>query len=167
VDSIDEHAVESRLYTAGLPDPDLVIRTAASCASRTFLLFQAAYAEFGRPRRTGLILAKSSFRPRSTTTRYVNGATALRESLINPMYVHDASEPLVAPPSGLRSSCRASSASRTYIGLIRDSLEVPKPAELATGFEPGEQEMIVEHSSLRSEYVEHVLDLRWRAAYER
>src|SRR5580692_11772705 len=31
------------------------------------------------------------------------------------MWVRDASEPLVAPPSGLRSSCRASSASRTHM----------------------------------------------------
>jgi undecaprenyl diphosphate synthase len=46
VDSIDEHAVESRLYTAGLPDPDLVIRTGGELRLSNFLLFQAAYAEF-------------------------------------------------------------------------------------------------------------------------
>jgi undecaprenyl diphosphate synthase len=45
-ESIDEHAVESRLYTAGLPDPDLVIRTGGELRLSNFLLFQAAYAEF-------------------------------------------------------------------------------------------------------------------------
>ena len=43
--SIDEHAIESRLYTAGLPDPDLVIRTGGELRLSNFLLFQAAYAE--------------------------------------------------------------------------------------------------------------------------
>jgi undecaprenyl diphosphate synthase len=46
VDSIDEYAVESRLYTAGTPDPDLIIRTGGELRLSNFLLFQAAYAEF-------------------------------------------------------------------------------------------------------------------------
>jgi undecaprenyl diphosphate synthase len=46
VDSIDERAVESCLYTAGLPDPDLVIRTGGELRLSNFLLYQAAYAEF-------------------------------------------------------------------------------------------------------------------------
>jgi undecaprenyl diphosphate synthase len=46
VDSIDEHAVHSRLYTADLPDPDLLIRTGGELRLSNFLLFQAAYAEF-------------------------------------------------------------------------------------------------------------------------
>lgn len=46
VESIDEYAVQSRLYTAGLPDPDLVIRTGGELRLSNFLLFQAAYAEF-------------------------------------------------------------------------------------------------------------------------
>jgi undecaprenyl diphosphate synthase len=45
-DSIDEYAIESRLYTAGMPDPDLVIRTGGELRLSNFLLFQAAYAEF-------------------------------------------------------------------------------------------------------------------------
>jgi undecaprenyl diphosphate synthase len=45
-DSIDEQMVKSRLYTAGLPDPDLVIRTGGELRLSNFLLFQAAYAEF-------------------------------------------------------------------------------------------------------------------------
>jgi undecaprenyl diphosphate synthase len=46
VDSIDEDAVESCLYTAGLPDPDLIIRTGGELRLSNFLLFQSAYAEF-------------------------------------------------------------------------------------------------------------------------
>ena len=46
VDSIDERAVASRLYTAGLPDPDLIVRTGGELRLSNFLLFQAAYAEF-------------------------------------------------------------------------------------------------------------------------
>ncbi|HEY1680110.1 MAG TPA: polyprenyl diphosphate synthase [Candidatus Tumulicola sp.] len=46
VESIDERAVGSRLYTAGLPDPDLIVRTGGEQRLSNFLLFQAAYAEF-------------------------------------------------------------------------------------------------------------------------
>ncbi len=46
VESIDERAIQSKLYTAGLPDPDLVIRTGGELRLSNFLLFQAAYAEF-------------------------------------------------------------------------------------------------------------------------
>lgn len=45
-DSIDERAIASRLYTADLPDPDLIIRTGGELRLSNFLLFQAAYAEF-------------------------------------------------------------------------------------------------------------------------
>jgi undecaprenyl diphosphate synthase len=46
VDSIDERAIGSKLYTAGLPDPDLIIRTGGELRLSNFLLYQAAYAEF-------------------------------------------------------------------------------------------------------------------------
>ena len=42
---IDEAAVASRLYTAGLPDPDLLIRTSGEHRLSNFLLWQLAYAE--------------------------------------------------------------------------------------------------------------------------
>ncbi len=45
-DSIDERALASRLYTAGLPDPDLIVRTGGELRLSNFLLFQSAYAEF-------------------------------------------------------------------------------------------------------------------------
>jgi undecaprenyl diphosphate synthase len=46
VASIDERALASRLYTAGLPDPDLIVRTGGELRLSNFLLFQSAYAEF-------------------------------------------------------------------------------------------------------------------------
>ncbi len=44
--SIDEAAVSRVLYTAGLPDPDLVIRTGGEQRLSNFLIWQTAYAEF-------------------------------------------------------------------------------------------------------------------------
>jgi undecaprenyl diphosphate synthase len=46
VDSIDEGAVGRMLYTADLPDPDLIVRAGGERRLSNFLLFQAAYAEF-------------------------------------------------------------------------------------------------------------------------
>ncbi|MGD0783496.1 MAG: polyprenyl diphosphate synthase, partial [Candidatus Aminicenantales bacterium] len=42
---IDESLFSGRLYTAGLPDPDLVIRTSGEMRVSNFLLWQIAYAE--------------------------------------------------------------------------------------------------------------------------
>ena len=42
---IDEEAIASRLYTADLPDPDLLIRTSGEMRVSNFLLWQIAYAE--------------------------------------------------------------------------------------------------------------------------
>jgi undecaprenyl diphosphate synthase len=44
-DSIDDDAVASRLSTAGIPDPDLVIRTSGEMRVSNFLLWEIAYAE--------------------------------------------------------------------------------------------------------------------------
>jgi len=43
---IDEALIASRLYTAGLPDPDLIIRTAGEMRLSNFLIWQGAYAEY-------------------------------------------------------------------------------------------------------------------------
>ena len=43
---IDEAAISASLYTAGLPDPDLVIRTGGEQRLSNFLIWQSAYAEF-------------------------------------------------------------------------------------------------------------------------
>ncbi|MCP3993769.1 MAG: di-trans,poly-cis-decaprenylcistransferase [bacterium] len=45
-DHIDAEALGSYMYTADLPDPDLVIRTSGETRLSGFLLWQAAYAEF-------------------------------------------------------------------------------------------------------------------------
>ena len=44
-EQVDEAAIEARLYTAGVPDPDLLIRTAGEARLSNFLIWQAAYAE--------------------------------------------------------------------------------------------------------------------------
>lgn len=43
--TIDESTVESRLHTTGLPDPDLLIRTAGEMRLSNYLLWQISYAE--------------------------------------------------------------------------------------------------------------------------
>jgi len=42
---VTEEMIQSRLYTAGLPDPDLLIRTSGEMRISNFLLWQIAYAE--------------------------------------------------------------------------------------------------------------------------
>ena len=44
-DAIDEDAFAARLLTAGMPDPDLLIRTSGEQRISNFLLWQTAYAE--------------------------------------------------------------------------------------------------------------------------
>jgi undecaprenyl diphosphate synthase len=43
--AIDEDAVSGALYTAGMPDPDLLVRTAGEMRVSNFLLWQISYAE--------------------------------------------------------------------------------------------------------------------------
>jgi undecaprenyl diphosphate synthase len=42
---VTEQAISARLYTAGQPDPDLLIRTSGEMRISNFLLWQIAYAE--------------------------------------------------------------------------------------------------------------------------
>jgi undecaprenyl diphosphate synthase len=44
-EKIDETTIASRLDTAGIPDPDLIIRTSGELRLSNFLLWQSAYAE--------------------------------------------------------------------------------------------------------------------------
>ncbi len=44
-EEVDEAAISERLYTANLPDPDLLIRTSGEMRISNFLLWQIAYAE--------------------------------------------------------------------------------------------------------------------------
>ena len=46
IDSIDESLVSDNLYTAGQPDPDLIIRPSGEYRISNFLLWQSAYTEF-------------------------------------------------------------------------------------------------------------------------
>jgi len=44
--NVDERSLSSYLYTAGIPDVDLVIRTAGNFCISNFMLWQTAYAEY-------------------------------------------------------------------------------------------------------------------------
>tara|TARA_B100000401_G_scaffold411922_1_gene331029 strand:+ start:54 stop:806 length:753 start_codon:yes stop_codon:yes gene_type:complete len=45
IDNIDETLLSSELYTADIPDPDLIIRTGGEYRLSNFLLWQSAYSE--------------------------------------------------------------------------------------------------------------------------
>jgi undecaprenyl diphosphate synthase len=45
-EGITEETISQRLFTAGLPDPDLIVRTAGEMRLSNFLIWQAAYAEY-------------------------------------------------------------------------------------------------------------------------
>ena len=45
-DGIDEKLLSSRMYTAGQPDPDLILRPSGEYRTSNFLLWQSAYAEY-------------------------------------------------------------------------------------------------------------------------
>jgi undecaprenyl diphosphate synthase len=45
-EDVDEELVTSYLYTAGLPDPDMIIRTGNECRISNFMLWQGAYSEY-------------------------------------------------------------------------------------------------------------------------
>ena len=46
INDINEKRISDSLYTKGLPDPDLIIRTGGDCRLSNFLLWQVAYSEF-------------------------------------------------------------------------------------------------------------------------
>ena len=46
VGDIDERLVSSYMYTAGLPDPDIILRPSGEKRISNFLLWQCAYSEF-------------------------------------------------------------------------------------------------------------------------
>jgi undecaprenyl diphosphate synthase len=43
--SIDEETIQQHLYTAGTPDPDLLIRTSGEMRISNYLLWQISYSE--------------------------------------------------------------------------------------------------------------------------
>jgi undecaprenyl diphosphate synthase len=44
-ETVSEHTISSHLYTAGIPDPDLLVRTSGEMRISNFLLWQISYAE--------------------------------------------------------------------------------------------------------------------------
>jgi undecaprenyl diphosphate synthase len=44
--SVTTEDIEAKLYTAGIPDPDLIVRTAGELRLSNFLMWQSAYSEF-------------------------------------------------------------------------------------------------------------------------
>ena len=46
IDSIDQDLISDYLYTKGIPDPDMLIRTSGEYRISNFLLYQIAYTEF-------------------------------------------------------------------------------------------------------------------------
>ncbi len=50
LDKVNEQTISDRLYTAGQPDVDLMIRTSGEMRLSNFLLYQCAYAEFLFPK---------------------------------------------------------------------------------------------------------------------
>ena len=46
IDDIDEDTVSNNLWSAGIPDPDLLIRTGGEIRISNYLLWQCAYSEF-------------------------------------------------------------------------------------------------------------------------
>jgi undecaprenyl diphosphate synthase len=45
-EEVTEEVISRHLYTAGCPDPDLIIRTSGELRTSNFLIWQAAYAEY-------------------------------------------------------------------------------------------------------------------------
>lgn len=58
---ITEEAISQQLDTAGLPDPDLVIRTAGEMRLSNFLIWQSAYAEYYSTETTWPDFGKEAF----------------------------------------------------------------------------------------------------------
>ena len=48
-EAVTEEAIAAELYTAGQPDPDLIIRTSGEMRLSGYLLWQSAYSEFAFP----------------------------------------------------------------------------------------------------------------------
>lgn len=81
----DEEMISQNLYTAGLPDPDLLIRTSGEMRVSNFLLWQIAYAEIYVTEtlwpdfnRAALFTALSEFQKRERRYGGLNTAAASR-----------------------------------------------------------------------------------------
>lgn len=75
--SVNELTLTAFIDTAGIPDPDLVIRTSGEQRLSNFLLWQAAYAELVFSPVSGLILTARRFMMRWPSTLSRTAASAL------------------------------------------------------------------------------------------
>jgi hypothetical protein len=99
-----EQTISDHLYTAGMPDPDLLIRTAGEMRVSNYLLWQISYAELVRQRRAlaGLRRGRTctpairsrrrAFAGRATagSARWITPRKAARQALGRPDPVADA-----------------------------------------------------------------------------
>ncbi len=46
IDQVDEALISSRMYTVGMPDPDIIIRTSGEQRTSNFLTWQSVYSEY-------------------------------------------------------------------------------------------------------------------------
>jgi undecaprenyl diphosphate synthase len=83
--TIDEDAISAHLYTSGMPDPDLLIRTSGEMRISNFLLWQIAYAELYVTetlwpdfRRVDLLRALVDYQKRDRRFGGLSAAAALR-----------------------------------------------------------------------------------------
>jgi undecaprenyl diphosphate synthase len=80
-EDIDETTVSDALYTAGMPDPDLLIRTAGEMRVSNYLLWQISYAELWVTSRFwpefDVNLLHEAFRVFATRERRFGGLTNL------------------------------------------------------------------------------------------
>ena len=49
IEQVTDELISSYLFTAGIPDPDLIIRTSGEMRTSNFLIWQAAYSEWYAP----------------------------------------------------------------------------------------------------------------------
>lgn len=73
---ISEETFAEYLDTAGIPDPDLLIRTSGEQRLSNYLLWQLAYSEFILPMYTGRIFPKRSWKRLFWHIISVTGVTA-------------------------------------------------------------------------------------------
>ena len=92
VDDISEASVARYLYTADIPDPDLLIRTSGELRVSNFLLWQIAYSEIWVTkdhwpdfRREHLIAAIRDYQARERRFGRVNSVKKRTEKLVSPI----------------------------------------------------------------------------------
>jgi undecaprenyl diphosphate synthase len=101
---IDEETIAAHLYTAGLPDPDLLIRTSGEMRISNFLLWQIAYSEIYITetlwpdfRMTELLEAILDYQKRD---RRFGGLSPTSMERLETFELPAAEEPVLAPAAG-------------------------------------------------------------------